>query len=91
MRFYGCDAVCAYVVSFMGDRQVRDRSAENIVLRPLALGKKLGAYSLTESGSGSDAGAMKTTAVRDGDSYVLNGSKLFVTNGGEADVYIVLP
>ncbi|MBP1960972.1 acyl-CoA dehydrogenase [Paenibacillus aceris] len=58
-------------------------------LHPLAQGKKLGAYSLTESGSGSDAGAMKTTAFKDGDSYVLNGSKLFVTNGGEADVYIV--
>jgi butyryl-CoA dehydrogenase len=58
-------------------------------LRPLAEGKKLGAYSLTESGSGSDAGAMRTTAKKDGDSYVLNGSKLFVTNGGEAEVYIV--
>ncbi|MDF2645465.1 MAG: acdA [Paenibacillus sp.] len=58
-------------------------------LRPLAEGKKLGAYSLTESGSGSDAGAMRTTAIKDGDSYVLNGSKLFVTNGGEAEVYIV--
>ncbi|NRF91320.1 acyl-CoA dehydrogenase [Paenibacillus frigoriresistens] len=58
-------------------------------LLPLAEGKKLGAYSLTESGSGSDAGAMRTTAIKDGDSYVLNGSKLFVTNGGEAEVYIV--
>ncbi|MGO4276762.1 acyl-CoA dehydrogenase family protein, partial [Paenibacillus sp. TAF58] len=58
-------------------------------LLPLAEGKKLGAYSLTESGSGSDAGAMRTTATKDGDSYVLNGTKLFVTNGGEAEVYIV--
>lgn len=58
-------------------------------LLPLSQGLKLGAYSLTESGSGSDAGAMKTSAVRDGDSYVLNGSKLFVTSGGEADIYIV--
>lgn len=58
-------------------------------LRLIAQGKKLGAYSLTEAGSGSDAGAMRTTAKRDGDSYVLNGSKIFVTNGGEAEIYIV--
>lgn len=58
-------------------------------LRPLAEGKKLGAYCLTESGSGSDAGAMRTKAVRDGEDYVLNGSKIFVTNAGEADFYLV--
>ncbi|GAA5346659.1 butyryl-CoA dehydrogenase [Planifilum fimeticola] len=58
-------------------------------LRPLAEGKKLGAYGLTEPGSGSDAAGMRTTAVRDGDSYVLNGSKIFITNGGEAEIYVV--
>ncbi|UKS29757.1 acyl-CoA dehydrogenase [Paenibacillus sp. HWE-109] len=58
-------------------------------LKSLAEGKQLGAYSLTESGSGSDAGAMRTTATKEGDSYLLNGSKLFVTNGGEAEIYIV--
>lgn len=58
-------------------------------LRPLAEGTKLGAYGLTEPGSGTDAAAMKTTAVRDGDEYVLNGSKIFITNGGEAEIYIV--
>lgn len=58
-------------------------------LRPMAEGKKLGAYALTEPGSGSDAAAMRTTAVRDGDSYVLNGTKIFTTNGGEAETYIV--
>lgn len=58
-------------------------------LRPLAEGKMLGAYGLTEPGSGSDAAAMRTTAVRDGDSYVLNGSKIFITNGGEAEIYVV--
>lgn len=58
-------------------------------LKPLAQGKKLGAYALTESGSGSDAAAMKTTAVRQGNDYVLNGSKIFISNGGEADIYIV--
>ncbi len=58
-------------------------------LRPLAEGKKLGAYGLTEPSSGSDAASMKTTAVRDGDDYVLNGNKIFITNGGEAETYIV--
>jgi butyryl-CoA dehydrogenase len=58
-------------------------------LRPLAEGKKIGAYGLTEPGSGSDAAAMKTTAVRDGDHYILNGNKIFITNGGEAEIYVV--
>ncbi|MCS1352348.1 acyl-CoA dehydrogenase [Mechercharimyces sp. CAU 1602] len=58
-------------------------------LRPLAEGTKMGAYGLTEPGSGSDSAGMKTTAVRDGDDYILNGNKIFITNGGEAQVYIV--
>ncbi|MGF9963942.1 acyl-CoA dehydrogenase AcdA [Bacillus rhizoplanae] len=58
-------------------------------LRPMAEGKKIGAYALTEPGSGSDAGGMKTTAKRDGDHYILNGSKIFITNGGIADIYVV--
>lgn len=58
-------------------------------LRPMAEGTKIGAYGLTEPASGSDAGAMKTTAKLDGDDYVLNGSKIFITNGGIADIYVV--
>jgi len=58
-------------------------------LQPLAEGRKLGAYSLTENVSGSDAGAMRTSAKRDGDAYVINGAKIFVTNAGEADLYLV--
>ncbi|TJY44010.1 acyl-CoA dehydrogenase [Cohnella pontilimi] len=58
-------------------------------LLPVAEGSMLGAYSLTESGSGSDAGAMRTSAVKQGSSYILNGTKIFVTNAGEADLYIV--
>lgn len=58
-------------------------------LRPLAQGEKIGAYGLTEPGSGSDAGGMRTTAVLDGDDYILNGSKIFITNGGVADTYVV--
>jgi len=58
-------------------------------LRPMAEGKKIGAYGLTEPNSGSDAGGMKTYAVKDGDDYILNGSKIFITNGGVADIYVV--
>ncbi|WP_339172011.1 acyl-CoA dehydrogenase [Anoxybacillus sp. FSL W8-1294] len=58
-------------------------------LRALATGEKLGAYGLSEPGAGSDVSAMKTRAVRDGDHYVLNGSKVWITNGGEADIYVV--
>jgi butyryl-CoA dehydrogenase len=58
-------------------------------LRPMAEGKWLGAYGLTEPGSGSDAAGMRTTAKKDGDSYILNGSKIFITNGGPAEVYVV--
>ncbi|MGC5325692.1 acyl-CoA dehydrogenase [Brevibacillus sp. SYSU BS000544] len=58
-------------------------------LRPLAEGKKMGAYCLTEAGSGSDSAGMRTTAVKDGDDYILNGSKIFITNAGEAEIYIV--
>ncbi|WLR41701.1 acyl-CoA dehydrogenase [Bacillus carboniphilus] len=55
----------------------------------LATGRYLGAFCLTEPGSGSDAASLKTRAVNKGDHYVLNGSKVFITNGGEADTYIV--
>jgi len=55
----------------------------------LASGEYLGAFCLTESSSGSDASALKTKAVKDGNDYIINGSKMFITNGGEADVYIV--
>ncbi|MEK4139284.1 acyl-CoA dehydrogenase [Kurthia sp. FSL E2-0154] len=58
-------------------------------LRPMAEGKKIGAYGLTEPSSGSDAGGMKTVAKEDGDHYIINGSKIFITNGGLADIYVV--
>ena len=59
-------------------------------LVPAAQGKRLLAFSLTEPGSGSDSGALKTLAVPKGDSWVLNGTKLYVTNGAEADTVIVM-
>ncbi|MCS0789166.1 acyl-CoA dehydrogenase [Cytobacillus pseudoceanisediminis] len=55
----------------------------------LASGEYLGAFCLTEPSAGSDAGSLKSRAVKDGDHYVINGSKVFITNAGEADVYIV--
>ena len=58
-------------------------------LVPLAKGEKLGAFGLTEPGAGTDAQGQQTKAVEDGDSWVLNGSKCFITNGKEADVYVI--
>ncbi|SEA70652.1 acyl-CoA dehydrogenase [Thalassobacillus cyri] len=58
-------------------------------LAQLASGEKLGAYALSEPGAGSDVASMRTQAKLDGDQYVLNGSKVWITNGGVADIYIV--
>ncbi|MPM73892.1 Acyl-CoA dehydrogenase, short-chain specific [bioreactor metagenome] len=58
-------------------------------LVPLAKGEKLGAFGLTEPNAGTDAAGQQTTAVLDGDNYILNGSKIFITNGGVADIFIV--
>lgn len=59
-------------------------------LPDLLSGRKIGAFGLTEPGAGTDASGQKTTAVLDGDEYVLNGSKIFITNGGFADVFVVI-
>ena len=59
-------------------------------LAPLAKGEKLGAFALTEPGAGTDAQGCQTKAVLDGDEWVLNGSKCFITNGKEAEIYIVI-
>src|SRR5690242_15414124 len=58
-------------------------------LPKLASGEWLAAYALTEPGSGSDSAAMRTTATRDGDEYILNGGKRFITNAGVAGLYVV--
>jgi butyryl-CoA dehydrogenase len=59
-------------------------------LPDIAAGKKLACFALTERQAGSDAGAVRTTALRDGDHYVLNGSKQFISNAGEAEIYSVV-
>jgi alkylation response protein AidB-like acyl-CoA dehydrogenase len=59
-------------------------------LTPLAKGEKLGAWGLTEPNAGSDASGTQTTAVLDGDAWVLNGSKIFITQGSVADIYVIM-
>jgi butyryl-CoA dehydrogenase len=76
--------VCAGIEKFGNEDQKQK------YLRPLARGEKMGAFALTEPGAGCDAAAQATTAVRDDDHYVINGTKHFITNGGFADVLIVL-
>ena len=76
--------VCSIAMSYANEAQKRDW------LLPLAKGDMLGAFCLTEPHAGSDASALRTTARRDGDSYVLNGVKQFITSGKHADVAIVM-
>jgi butyryl-CoA dehydrogenase len=75
--------VCHPIENYGNDEQ-KER-----VLKPLASGRWLGAYCLTEPQAGSDAGATKTTAVPHEGGYLLNGTKIFVTNGGAADCFVV--
>lgn len=75
--------VCDPILSWGTDAQ-REK-----YLRPLAQGKLLGCYALSEPGTGSDAAAQKTIAVRDGDDYVITGTKNFITNGPHADICIL--
>ncbi|MEM8994968.1 MAG: acyl-CoA dehydrogenase [Acidobacteriota bacterium] len=75
--------VCDPILHFGNDEQ-KER-----FLKPLASGELLGCFGLTEPGAGSDAAALRTTAKRDGDDYIINGNKVFITNGTHADVAIV--
>ncbi|SDJ75240.1 acyl-CoA dehydrogenase [Salimicrobium halophilum] len=65
-----------------------EEQKKNFLTR-LATGEALGAYALSEPGAGSDVSSMKTQAKKDGDDYILNGNKVWITNGGVADIYIV--
>ena len=79
------NSVCCYPILSFGTEEQKSK-----FLVPLAKGEKLGAFCLTEPQAGSDATNLKTRAVEDGDFYVLNGTKSWVTNGGYADVHIVM-
>ena len=76
--------VCSILMAFASDEQ------KECFLIPLARGEMLGAFCLTEPHVGSEAGGLKTTAVRDGDGYVLNGVKQFITSGKNGDLAIVM-
>ena len=77
-------SLCAWPIWKFGTEEQKKK-----YLTPLAEGTKLGAFGLTEPNAGSDAARQQSTAVRKGDHYILNGSKIFITNGGEADIYVV--
>ena len=78
-------SLCSWPIYAFGTEEQKQK-----YLAPLAGGEKMGALGLTEPAAGSDAGAVKTTAVPDGDEYVLNGSKIFITNGEVAEIYVVI-
>lgn len=67
-----------------------NHSQKKKYLTPLTKGEKLGAWCLTEPGSGSDSSGMKTTAVKEGDHWIINGTKIFITQGSVGDIYVVL-
>ncbi|HHU62875.1 MAG TPA: acyl-CoA dehydrogenase [Clostridiales bacterium] len=74
-----------YPVILFGNEQQKEK-----YLPDIASGKKLAAFGLTEADAGSDAAGIQTTATKDGDYYILNGTKQWITNGGEADIYTVI-
>jgi alkylation response protein AidB-like acyl-CoA dehydrogenase len=80
----GSVGLCATAISVGGDAAQKKRW-----LPDLLSAKKIGAYGLSEPGAGSDAGSLRTRAVRDGDAYVLSGSKTFITNAPIADLFVV--
>lgn len=82
---YAASGLGAYPILLYGSE-----AQKAAYLPDIAAGKRLAAFAVTESGAGSDVTAIRTTAVRDGDFYVLNGTKQWITNGGEADIYSVL-
>ena len=77
-------SLCASLIDQFGTPAQKEK-----YLTPLAKGEKLGAFGLTEPGAGTDAAGQQTTAVLEGDNYILNGSKIFITNGGVADTFII--
>jgi butyryl-CoA dehydrogenase len=82
---YGAHMLCVYPLMLFATDEQKDK-----YLRPLATGEAVGAFGLTEPGAGSDAGSVATRAERHGDEYILNGSKIFITNAGPAETYIVI-
>jgi len=82
---YAASALGTYPILLFGSEEQKKK-----YLPPLAKGEKLAAFGITEPAAGSDASAMQTTARKEGDHYILNGTKHFITNGGEAETYTVV-
>ncbi|HWW12204.1 MAG TPA: isobutyryl-CoA dehydrogenase [Brevundimonas sp.] len=83
--FISIHNMATWMIDSFGSADLRARYVPSLVTM-----EKIASYCLTEPGSGSDAAAMRTTAVRDGDHYVLNGSKAFISGAGTSDVYVVM-
>ncbi|OQX70868.1 MAG: acyl-CoA dehydrogenase [Candidatus Cloacimonas sp. 4484_275] len=81
---FGATGLGLYPILISGSEEQKKK-----YLPPIAAGEKLAAFALTEPNAGSDAGGIETTAVKDGDYYIINGTKQWITNGGEADIYTV--
>lgn len=81
---YAASALGAYPILLYGSEELKKK-----YLPDIASGKKLGAYAITEANAGSDAGSIQTTAERKGEHYILNGTKQWITNGGEAEIYSI--
>lgn len=82
---FAASGLGAYPILLFGSEEQKKK-----YLPQIASGEKLAAFGLTEAGAGSDAGGTRTTAVLDGNEYVLNGTKQWITNGGEAEIYTVI-
>ncbi|MBN1775749.1 MAG: acyl-CoA dehydrogenase family protein [Clostridiales bacterium] len=82
---YAATGLGAFPIILFGNDEQKQK-----YLPDIAAGKKLAAFGLTEAGAGSDASGIRTTATLDGDEYVLNGTKQWITNGGEAEIYTVV-
>ncbi len=82
---FGGTSLGAFPILLFGNDEQKQK-----YIPPIARGEKLAAFAITEADAGSDAARIRTTAVKDGDHYVLNGTKQWITNGGEAEVYTVI-
>lgn len=82
---YAATGLGAFPIILFGNDEQKQK-----YLPDIAAGKKLAAFGLTEAGAGSDASGIRTTATLDGDDYVLNGTKQWITNGGEAEIYTIV-
>ncbi len=82
---FAASGLGAYPILLYGSEELKQK-----YLTQIASGKKLAAFGLTEPGAGSDVSGIQTTAVKDGDHYIINGSKQWITNGGEAEIYSIL-